>query len=132
MEIRNITLLLQKSYDGFRYAGTLRNEKKFSIGDKVFFVHGQYELSFGVIIGIELSDSDNPNYLYKIKLHDSVCEYSKKNNEGEFDIAYRSNLICSEIFDSIQEAKASALKRHQQEIELRANEIENYFKQFKN
>ena len=58
-------------------------------------------------------------------------EYSKKNNEGEFDIAYRSNLICSEIFDSIQEAKASALKRHQQEIELRANEIENYFKQFK-
>ena len=130
MEIKEI---YKVSYmkDHFNYVGTLRNEKRFNIGDNVFFTMMAREIFRGRIIGIELPPTDNPDYLYKIQIPKEIINKELYGRYSEPDEALRTVVLkCSSIFNTIQEAKESAIENLHRMAELQREEIENYFKQF--
>ena len=71
MEIKDI-YSVNYMKDHFNYVGTLRNEKRFNIGDNVLFTMMAREIFRGRIIGIELPPTDNPDYLYKIQIKKEI------------------------------------------------------------
>jgi len=115
------------------YVGTLRNEKKFNLHDKVFFVVNGNEIAKGEIVGLELPPVDNPEYKYKIKLPEELIRQRMDNDDfynGEnFD---KVTLICDRIFNTIEEAKESAIKQLDKLYNLQKEEIDRYFKQWHN
>lgn len=129
MEIKDI-YSINYMKDHFNYVGTLRNEKRFNIGDNVFFSIGR-DIFRGRIIGIELPPTNNPDYLYKIQIPIEII------NKELYSL---SNLVlpelktivlkCSDMFNTVQEAKESAIENLHRMAELQREEIENYFKQF--
>lgn len=58
---------------GIQYAGTLRNERKFNLHQNILFSIGD-KLVRGSIIGIEVEQCDNPNYLYKVKIPEGIVD----------------------------------------------------------
>lgn len=115
------------------YVGTLRNQKKFNLHDKVFFVVNGNEIAKGEIVGVELPPVDNPEYKYKIKLPEELIRQRMDNDDfynGEnFD---KVTLICDSIFNTIEEAKESAIKQLDKLYKLQKKEIDRYFKQWHN
>jgi len=115
------------------YVGTLRNEKKFNLHDKVFFVVNGNEIAKGEIVGVELPPVDNPEYKYKIKLPEELIRRRMDNDDfykGEnFD---KVTLICDSIFNTVEEAKESAIKQLDKLYKLQKEEIDRYFKQWDN
>ncbi len=115
------------------YVGTLRNEKKFNLHDKVFFVVNGNELAKGEIVGVELPPVDNPDYKYKIKLPEELIRQRMDNDhfyKGEnID---KVTLKCDSIFNTVEEAKESAIKQLDKLYKLQKEEIDIYFKQWDN
>ena len=132
MEIKDI-YSVNYMKDHFNYVGTLRNEKRFNIGDNVFFTMMGRDLFRGRIIGIELPPIDNPDYLYKIQIPKEIINKELYGKYGGFDTdeAFKKVVLtCNRIFNTIQEAKESAIENLHRMAELQREEIENYFKQF--
>lgn len=123
-------LSFMKNY--WSYVGLLRNEKKFNLNDQVFFVVNGNEIARGEIVGVELPPEQNPEYKYKIKLPEELIRQRMDRDEfykdnPNFD---RVTLICDNIFNTIEEAKESAIKQLDRMYELQKEEIERYFKRF--
>ena len=108
--------------DKFSYVGLLRNEKKFNLNDNVFFSFDSNEISYGKIVGVELLPAENPEYKYKIELAEGLIKLDKNN--------VISNLICNNIFNTIEEAKESAIKNLERMAKLQKEEIDRYFNRF--
>lgn len=134
MEILNI---INKIYrvrymkNHFSYVGLLRNEKRFNINDIVFFSINNHDISCGKIVGVELPPINNPEYYYKIELPEVLIRQNMdvdKFSEGKE--LNKVELICDHIFNSIQEAKESAITNLNRMEELQREEIESYFSQF--
>jgi hypothetical protein len=108
------------------FAGTLRNEKKFQMLQKVFILCDEVMYQCRVI-GIELPPASNPEYIYKIELPQELIE----KREGESYIQYgekdRVSRTCKDIFGTIEEAKESALRKLDHYYELNKENIEKFF-----
>ena len=118
--------------DSFSYVGTLRNQKRFNIGDRVFFSINGRDISFGNIVGIELPPVQNSEYEYKIQLPEEII--MQKMDRDDFFAGKNFDkvvLTCERIFYTIEEAKESALKNLEIMAKLQKEEIERYFGQFK-
>lgn len=120
----------------WNYVGTLRNEKKFNLKERVFFAIGT-DIYFGEIIGIELPPEENPSYLYKIHIPDHIVQNNMRDpRDFYFDDKVEEELKyivlqCDCIFHSIDEAKESAIKDLNNRYELQLAEIERYFDKYK-
>jgi hypothetical protein len=114
--------------DRFSYVGLLRNEKKFSINDKVFFSINNHDIAFGRIVGVELPPAENPEYRYKIELPEKLIlqRMEHKDFYAGKDID-KVDLNCDKIFSTIEEAKESAIKNLERMAELQRVEIDRYF-----
>ncbi len=115
------------------YVGTLRNEKKFNLHDKVFFVVNGNEIAKGEIVGVELPPVDNPEYKYKIKLPEELIRQRMDNDDFyKGENIDKVTLICDSIFNTVEEAKESAIKQLDKLYKLQKEEIDRYFKQWDN
>lgn len=100
----------------FSYVGTLRNEKKFNIHDKVYFSYDGQKIAYGIICGVELPPEENPDYKYKIQVSDwmfyNTVDETTQNFINSEKIGKLENvtLKCDRIFSTIKEAKESAIK----------------------
>jgi hypothetical protein len=110
------------------YIGLLRNEKKFNINDNVFFAYGE-KIFRGKIVGVELLPAENPEYKYKVQLSEDLMPIRYTQPESVKPVEY-GNLICDDIFNTVEEAKQSAIDQLKKMTELQRKEIERYFKQF--
>jgi hypothetical protein len=123
MEINNIyKVTYQKNYD--KYFGFLRNEKKFNIRDSVFVAYGNDNIFRGIIMGIELTDSDNPEAIYKIEIPKGLVHGYFDNDETNI------KCNCDYIFSSLEEAKESRIRQANKMLDLELQNIEKFFKQF--
>lgn len=115
------------------YVGTLRNEKKFNLHDKVFFVVNGNEIAKGEIVGVELPPVDNSEYKYKIKLPEELIR-----QRMDYDDFYKGEnidkvtLTCGSIFNTVKEAKESAIKQLDKLYKLQKEDIDRYFEQWGN
>ena len=119
-EFRIVEIETYKTYaDMIEFAGTLRNEKKFELLQKVFIKcnGAMYQCK---IVGIELPPADNPEYRYKVEIPKQLIE----------DFEERISLTCQHIFNSIEEAKESALKELDSKYELNKQNIELFFDKY--
>jgi hypothetical protein len=123
MEINNIyKVSFQNSWD--RYYGFLRNEKKFNIGDSVFIGYGKESIFRGIVMGIELTDNENPDAIYKIQIPNGLVYDFEGNEETSL------KLTCKYIFNSLEDAKESQIKQSNRLHKLEIENIERFFKQF--
>lgn len=114
--------------DKYHFVGTLRNEYKFNLNDDVFFAVNGNEIARGKIVGVELPPTDNPECIYKVQLAD---DWGGKEDWFVGKVPQdRITLTCESIFNSIEDAKASAIKNLEEKYALQKNEIERYFSQF--
>jgi len=135
MNIKGIYRIQEHDYSSsnWSYIGLLRNEKKFSMGDLVFFAVDGNQIAKGEIVGVELPPEDNPEYRYKIKLSEELLEskiakwcytYDKDFNEELGKV----ELMCDHIFATLEEAKQSALEQAERTYKNTKSSIERYFK----
>lgn len=123
MEIINIyKVSFQNSWD--RYYGFLRNEKKFNIGDSVFIGYANESIFRGVVMGVELTDNENPEAIYKIQIPNGLVYDFDGNEETSL------KLTCKYIFNSLEDAKESRIKQSNKLHKLELENIEKFFKQF--
>lgn len=109
------------SKDEVNFAGTLRNEKKFELLQKVF-IKSEGKIYEGIVRGIELPPTSNPDYTYLIQIPGQLRDPEKG------DVSRQ----CDGIFSTIAEAKASALKHLEHLHSLNLENIERFFKQYEN
>ena len=107
------------------YLGTLRNQKKFSIGDNVFIGYGRDSIFRGLIRGVELEDDLNPNIYNKIQIPKGLLRDFEGNEETSL------SLTCQYIFNSVEEAKQSRIDQLNKMHDLELESIERFFNQFK-
>ena len=125
MEINNIyKVSFQNSWD--RYYGFLRNEKKFNIGDSVFIGYGNESIFRGIVMGVELTDNENPEAIYKIEIPNGLVFDFDGNEKTSLE------LNCNCIFNSLEDAKESRIKQSNKLHKLELENIEKFFKQFEN
>lgn len=123
MEINNIyKVSFQNSWD--RYYGFLRNEKKFNIGDSVFIGYANESIFRGIVMGVELTDNENPEAIYKIEIPNGLVYDFDGNEETSL------KLTCKYIFNSLEDAKESRIKQSNKLHELELENIERFFNQF--
>ena len=104
MEINNIyKVSFQNSWD--RYYGFLRNENKFNIGDSVFIGYANESIFRGIVMGVELTDDENPTAIYKIQIPNGLVYDFDGNEETSL------KLTCKYIFNSLEDAKESRIKQ---------------------
>jgi len=122
MEITNIYRVAFMRNQHFAYIGTLRNQKKFIIGDTIYFSINREvgHIAPGKIIGVELPPIDNPDYLYKVQISPELVK--KSDDKETFE-----NLKCDSIFYSLEEAKQSAIDHCERMYKLQKEAIEKYF-----
>ena len=112
------------------FAGTLRNEKKFELHQKVFIEsHGMMHQC--KIVGISLPPADNPEYEYLIEIPQELVEL----REGEYhgflhNVKDRISRTCKNIFSTVEEAKESALEELDKKYTLNKDNIINFFKRY--
>jgi len=111
------------------FAGTLRNEKRFEMRERVFIQSGG-TMHQCTIVGVELPPASNPEYIYKIELPKELIE----KNEGETyvpnELKDRVSLTCEHIFRTTKEARISAVKEADMKHRLNIQAIDRFFKQF--
>jgi len=123
MEINNIyKVSFQNSWD--RYYGFLRNENKFNIGDSVFIGYANESIFRGIVMGVELTDDENPTAIYKIQIPNGLVYDFDGNEETSL------KLTCKYIFNSLEDAKESRIKQSNKLHELELENIERFFNQF--
>ena len=123
MTDRVVNIQTYSTYSQISFYGTLRNEKRFELLQKVFVV-SEGTLHECTIMGIELECGDNPNYIYKIEIPRELVERDDKGDTT------RISRTCGEIFSTVQEAKESALKLIDHYYELNKNNINQFFDKY--
>ena len=103
--------------NGIEYRGTLRNERKFNMFDNVFVAMAN-KIIVAQVVGIESTVSDNPEFIYKLRLPEDILE----KNTIELD--------CKRIFNTIDEAKESAIKQLENMTKIWYDDINSFFEQF--
>lgn len=130
MEQLTIYDILRLSYmkESFSYIGKLRNEQVFNIGQSVFFSPSEYQgcLFRGIIVGIELTNQENPEYLYKIQIPEEMAVLADEENENKIF----EKINCSSIFNSVAEAKASALQNCEHLYKVQTEAINLFFSRY--
>jgi len=124
-----ITDIYRKNYTqhgGFTYQGVLRNSKKFNIGDNIFVGLDSGTLFAGVIMGVELTPEDFSEYKYKIRIPEGSVYGRKSDGDLYDDIKIRN------IFNTAEEAEASAIAEVKHINSLQLDEIDAFFKKIKN
>lgn len=106
----------------FEYVGLLRNAKRFNINDKVFFALEGNSIAFGRIVGVQLLPRENPEYTYEITISEELVK--------QHDVNITMIRTCDKIFNTVEEAKESALKNLEHMYNLQSEELERYFAQF--
>ena len=137
--MNKITDIYKLAYmDGkFSYVGTLRNEKKFNLNDNVYFSYDGNKIAYGVICGVELPPTQNPDYVYKIQVSDWMFYNNVEEKVKDFIYSDKVGKIenvtlkCDRIFSTIEEAKQSAIKNLENHYRLEREAIDRYFNQFK-
>lgn len=123
MQINNIyKVSFQNSWD--RYYGFLRNEKKFNIGDSVFIGYANESIFRGIVMGVELTDNENPEAIYKIEIPNELVFDFDGNEKTSL------KLNCNYIFNSLEDAKESRIKQSNKLHKLELENIERFFNQF--
>lgn len=119
-------------HNKFSYVGTLRNAKKFNIGDRVFFNYKDNKIFPGEIVGVERLPAENPEYVYKVQIPEKIVYEASDFSEDFFahDTTKRYTLTCKSIFSSVAEAMASAEAQLELQYQLQKEEIERYFSKF--
>ena len=107
------------------FAGTLRNQYKFEMHQVIFIKSGDKMVQCK-IVGIELPPSENPDYIYKVEIPKEFVDEDKSTKSN------RVSLICSHIFESIEDAKKSAIKEIEMKFKLNVESINRYFEQYEN
>lgn len=115
MEVTEIERFRNKY--GVRFAGTLRNQYSFDIGQNVYIQHGGKMVECRVI-GKELPPVDNSDYRYKIELPKGLFSFNDETTVS---------LICEDIFKSKSDAHKSALLHIERMYELDKQSIERFF-----
>lgn len=108
------------------FIGTIRNARKFQIGDNVFFAHSSFsplKLYRGRIVGVEETQSINPEYLYKVTVPDELADPVSNRPPAV-------TLNCETIFHTIEEAKQSVLDNINHWLKIQTEDCERYFSQF--
>lgn len=108
------------------FIGTIRNARKFQIGDNVFFAYSSFlplQIFRGRIVGVEETQSINPEYLYKITLPDEIVDPVSNRPPAV-------TLNCETIFHTIEEAKQSVLDNINHWLKIKTEDCERYFSQF--
>jgi len=112
------------------FAGTLRNQKKFELHQKVFIEsHGMMHQC--KIVGVTLPPAENPEYEYLIEIPKELVELL----DGEYPsglgmIKGRISKTCENIFATVEEAKQSALNELDHKYRLNKDNIERFFKRY--
>ena len=101
---------------GIEYRGTLRNERKFNMFDNVFVAVAN-KIIVAQVVGIESTVSYNPDFIYKLRLPEGILE----KNTIELD--------CKLIFNSLEEAKESAIKQLETMTNIWHDDIDRFFSQ---
>jgi len=154
-EIYDIYKVRFRNYVDFR--GTLRNERKFELNQKVFVGYGHcenIEVYPAIVVGIkEDKDSMNPSYIYELKLPEwAIKKQKSKYNVSISDIPFYKfllkrkvkkffagkieeeekyiNLDCQYIFNSIEEAKELLIANFDLMTTLNREDIDRYCKRF--
>ena len=120
MTNRVVDIETYKIYSEIRFSGTLRNEKKFELMQNVF-VLSEGTLHECTIKGIEIENSENPNYIYKIDVPEKLIQNDNKK---------RISRTCEDVFSTVIEAKESALALIDQYYELNKNNINQFFEKY--
>lgn len=123
MTDRVVNIQTYSTYSQISFYGTLRNEKRFELLQKVFVV-SEGTLHECMIMGIELECGDNPNFIYKIEIPRELVEIDENRDTT------RISRTCSDIFSTVQEAKESALKLIDHYYELNKNNINQFFDKY--
>lgn len=108
--------------DKFSYCGTLRNQRVFNINDSVFANIRGNEIIKCRVIGVELTISDNPDYIYKLEIPEEAVV--------DFNHNIVDSVMCDRIFNTIEEARESAIDNNKRMSSLQHRQINNYFSQF--
>jgi hypothetical protein len=109
------------------YIALLGNQKRFNIGDNIWFSQNiyQYKLFRGIVKGIELVGDENPDYKYKIEIPEQMAK------DYNFYTKTFNGIVCDSMFGTIEEAEESAKLNCEATYVLQKQEIENYFSKFK-
>ena len=112
------------------FAGTLRNEKKFELHQKVFIEsHGMMHQC--KIVGISLPPANNPEYEYLIEIPQELVDLRDDEYYAAHDIIKdRISRTCKNIFSTVEEAKESALEELDKKYTLNKDNIINFFKRY--
>jgi hypothetical protein len=123
MEIKEI-LKITIGKSSFEYRTTLRNQRKFNIGDLVFFSRNTYchEIWCGRIVGVLLEPGMNPSYLYTIGVPEGIA------SDGCNGVVDR--VTCATMFLTLEEARKSALDACEARFKAQRIFIEEYFNQW--
>lgn len=125
------------NYGDIAFSGRMRNEKVFQLNQIVFILHANkmYQCK---IVGIELPPISNPNYTYRIELPKEFIQPELTEEERELfgeeyiekEMQGRISRRCDYIFESIEEAKESALKQLDIQYKLNKEHVERFFKEY--
>ena len=127
MNNRIVEIETYKTYSNtIEFAGTLRNEKKFQMLQKVFILcdEDMYQCR---IIGVELPTASNPEYIYKIELPQELIEKRDGESYINYGEKHRVSRTCEDTFNTIEEAKESALKKLDLNYKLNKKNINKFF-----
>ena len=115
--------------DRVQFVGTLRNAKRFTLHENVFFAYGDNgSIARGVIVGIECMAIPNSDYIYKIKVPEALINEQLGYPSKIDDEHLKSfTMTCDEIFSSVSDAKHSATDELEKMYRLQKREIDNYF-----
>lgn len=109
-KITHIELYSENSYH-VQYLGTLINQRKFHLWERVWFGTSTLICRATVIgIAIEVTDSPYPSYLYTLKLDKEYLDKMNERNElSKGENSVWKNIKCTTIFKSFEEAKKSLI-----------------------
>lgn len=116
-EINNV-VEVRLPYGNLGYRGTLRNETKFNIDDNVFLGTSD-KIIRAVIVGVEKTTSENPDYIYTLE----VTGYGASNS-------FKSSAKCDRIFRTLEDAKKSVYENLELQYSIKLKELDRYFAQF--
>ena len=113
------------------FVGTLRNAKRFEMGDDVFLGYGN-EVFRAKVVGVELLPEDNPHYIYKVTVPEEII----RRKCGDGDDYYSKNIFtdirvtCDLLFNNLEEARESMVAAIERTRDIDLDRVERYFRQF--
>lgn len=115
--------------DRWAFAGDYISDKKFLLGDNVFFSAYSGVIFNGRILGISFARGDESKFEYKIEVPQALVDYAEQNFPSPWN-ADKISVPCNLVFSSPEEARDSAVMELERTYTLSKEEISRYFSQF--